>query len=139
MLEAGNLNVPALAGWSAALAELQSDGLASRTKQAAELSQQMHLGLSKMQHLRVYSTAGALPIASLAIEGLSPADAALILDAEYGVEARSGMHCAALIHEFLGSEQEGTLRLSAGHTSTASDIDVALAAIEGIVRTLNPE
>ena len=71
------------------------------------------------------------------IDDLSPADAAAILDAEFGVETRAGWHCAALIHGYLGSESEGTLRISAGHTTTAEEIAKAVASIGQVVRTLH--
>lgn len=139
IMEAGNLNVPALAGWAAALEELLADGVAVRAKLAAQLAQRLHRGLAAIEHVRLISNQDVLPIASIQIEGLSPIDAALVLDAEYGVEARAGLHCAAAIHPFLGTQSEGTLRLSGGHTSSPSDIDTAIAAVTDIAVSLNPK
>ena len=47
-LEAGNLNVPAIAGWGAALDLCQSDHLASRTQHAGQLAQRLHSGLAQI-------------------------------------------------------------------------------------------
>jgi len=60
---------------------------------------------------------------------LSCHEMAMLLDTTLGIEARSGFHCAAMIHRYLGTELGGTLRMSLGHTSTDADVD---AAIEGI-------
>ena len=138
MMEAGNLNVPALAGWAAALGELQASDLEARADHARTLARRLHESLGTIDHIRVFGDASELPIASIAVEGLSPSDAAVILDAEFGIETRAGMHCAAFIHPFLGSDSEGTLRISAGHTSTEADIDAAIDSIRSMIAALHP-
>jgi selenocysteine lyase/cysteine desulfurase len=71
-----------------------------------------------------------LPVISLIHENSSCHELAMILDSACQVEARSGFHCAALIHPFLGTQSAGgTLRLSLGHTTVDADVE---AAIEGI-------
>lgn len=137
MMEAGNLNVPALAGWSVALGELRSSDAAARAHHARALASRLHDELASIDHIRVFGGVSELPIASLAIEGLSPSDAAVILDAEFGIETRAGMHCAALIHPFLGSDPEGTLRISAGHTSTDADVDAAIESLRSMIATIH--
>jgi selenocysteine lyase/cysteine desulfurase len=138
MLESGNLNVHALAGWAAALEELRSEGIVRRREMALSMSEQMHTSLSQVPHLHLFSRPGPLPIVSLSVQGLEPTDAAVILDAEFGVETRAGFHCAALIHGYLGSEETGTLRLSAGHTSGMEEVEAATDAVAKLVATLHP-
>lgn len=135
-LEAGNLNVPALAGWFEALRELTSSEIEARARDVEALSERLYYGLGAIDGVRLFGGEGALPIASLAIEGLSPTDLAAILDAEYGIETRAGMHCAALIHDDLGSSPEGTLRISAGHTTTGEEIDTVVKAIKSIAESM---
>jgi selenocysteine lyase/cysteine desulfurase len=139
MLEAGNLNVPALAGWAAALGQLRSSDFAARTEHAHALARRLHRGLASIDHIRVFGRQSQLPIASIGIEGLAPSDAATILDAEFGIETRAGLHCAALIHAFLGSAPDGTLRISAGHTTTDAEIDTCLDSLRNLVATLHPD
>ncbi len=136
-MEAGNLNVAALAGWAAALSELKSADWEARQTHARNLSRRLHQGLASIPQVRIFGNSGDLPIASIAVEGLSPTDVAAILDAEYGIETRAGMHCAALIHAYLGSNLEGTLRISAGHTSSQADIDAVVTAIGEITAALD--
>ena len=138
-LEAGNLNVHALAGWAAALRELREEGVERRGKINCELARLMHDGLAELPHVHVFGKPGALATASILIDDLAPGDAAAILDAEFGVETRAGWHCAALIHGYLGSEPQGTLRISAGHTTTAEEIASAVAAVGQVARTLHPD
>ena len=136
-LEAGNLNVHALAGWAAALKELRDEGVEQRGKVSGELAQLLHGGLADLPHVRVFGKAGPLATVSILIEDLSPGDAAAILDAEFGVETRAGWHCAALIHGYLGSEPQGTLRISAGHTTTVAELEAAVSAVGQVARTLH--
>ncbi len=138
MLEAGNLNVPALAGWAEALQSWRSsDEVNRRMEHAARLAERLHAGLGQIDHLRVHGRPGILPVASVTIEDLAPSDAAAVLDAEFGIETRAGMHCAARIHSHLGTESGGTLRISAGHTSTESEIDAVIEALSTILSAMH--
>lgn len=74
----------------------------------------------------------SLPIVSLSVEGFAPSDLATILDVEFGIEVRAGLHCAALIHAALGSVPEGTLRVSGGHSTTESEVRAFLDAMAEI-------
>jgi cysteine desulfurase/selenocysteine lyase len=131
-LEAGNLNVPALAGWNAALQQMSTTELKTRIRVMSNIADQLFDGLAQIDGIRLFGRSRSLPIASIAVEGYSVTDVAIILDSEFGIETRAGMHCAALIHRFLDSETEGTLRISAGHNTTDSDINAVIAAIGDI-------
>jgi cysteine desulfurase family protein len=137
-LEPGNLNVPAIAGWGAALDSKTSKEMEQMAERAARLASRLREGLAAIPHLTVHGRPGPLPIASLTIEGFSPTDAAAILDAEFGIETRAGMHCAAQIHQYLGTEPEGTLRISGGHTTTETEIDAVIDALTAMIHALHP-
>ncbi len=133
-LEPGNLNVPAICGWGVALTELGD--LGTRQQHSLSLSRKLHEGLRGISSLSVHGSEGSLPIASVTMEGLDPADLAAILDSEFGVEARAGFHCAALIHEYLGTESKGTLRLSAGHGTQIAEVEMVIRAVSEVVEEL---
>lgn len=136
-LEPGNRNVPAAAGW---LAGLQHAWQGQPSPQQAveqhaailgQLAQQLYARLSEQPNLRVIGRPATplLPVASIAVDGLPAAEAAMILDGEFGIEVRSGLHCAALVHEAIGSPIDGTLRISCGEETSASDLDALLDAL----------
>ncbi|MEM1224871.1 MAG: aminotransferase class V-fold PLP-dependent enzyme [Planctomycetota bacterium] len=126
-LEPGTMNLPALAGFRAALNELnESPPLAS---EAAWLHQQ----LENVDGLRVIGVPGPLPLASIDFgPHLMPQDAAAILDLEFGIEVRSGFHCAGAIHDCLGTANAGTVRISGGHRSNRSDYQAVCDAVSEI-------
>ncbi|MEM9828451.1 MAG: aminotransferase class V-fold PLP-dependent enzyme, partial [Planctomycetota bacterium] len=57
---------------------------------------------------------------------------AAILDSEFAIEVRAGLHCAAKIHEASGHPSEGVVRVSAGPDTTAED----LARLEAALREI---
>jgi cysteine desulfurase family protein len=128
-LEAGNLNVSAIAGWLTSLQYLDLDATENHCR---ELSRQLHDGLRTIPRVEVFGKPGFVSIASIQIEGLSPSDVATILDAEFGIEVRSGLHCAALIHDCIGTAGEGTVRISAGRETTTEEIEAVIEAVSQI-------
>jgi cysteine desulfurase / selenocysteine lyase len=75
-----------------------------------------------------------IPLVSILVEGWEHHEIAMILDSHFNIEVRSGLHCAALVHRSVGSQQfGGTLRLSPGHTTTAEEIDAVLDALRQII------
>lgn len=136
-LEAGNLNVLGLAGLEAATAWLLDRGVAAVRRHEQELTARLLAGSEVILGLRVSGPADPerrIGVVSLTADGWTPQDLAAVLDAEFGVEARAGLHCAPLIHRRLGTgETGGTLRLSLGAFSTAEDVDAAADALHRIL------
>lgn len=58
---------------------------------------------------------------------------AWLLDQNYGIMTRTGLHCAPQAHKTLGSFPRGSVRFSFGGTNTGEEIDAALAALEEIL------
>ena len=50
-----------------------------------------------------------------------------------GVQVRSGYHCAACIHEFLGTTKGGTVRISFGPFSDIGDVEAVVSATKKIM------
>lgn len=128
-MEAGNLNVSAIAGW---LISLENLDLGSTEKHCREVSQELHDGLRAIPGVQVFGIPGPVPIASVQIEDLSPSDVAMILDSEFGIEVRSGLHCAALIHDCIGTAGQGTVRISAGRETKIEEIEAVIEAVSHI-------
>jgi selenocysteine lyase/cysteine desulfurase len=72
-------------------------------------------------------------VVSCLIDGFDPHEIAAILDAEFGIEARAGLHCAPRIHGALGTrERGGAVRFSVGFATTSADIETTLDAVRAI-------
>ncbi|MCD0459493.1 aminotransferase class V-fold PLP-dependent enzyme [Roseiconus lacunae] len=134
--EAGNMNVPAYAGWLAGLRARRGDRSAADTldetaRKLSSIAEDLYRRLETVPGVRVIGRPKhpKLPIVSLEIEGLPASDAASILDSEFGIEVRSGLHCAALIHRAIGSPSDGTLRVSCSAETSDEDLDRLIDAI----------
>jgi selenocysteine lyase/cysteine desulfurase len=143
-VESGNSNLPAIASLKAGLEWLQqnksdesvsiwSESILQAVQQTPNLKL-IGLGMDSNGDDRLGmpgTNRRRLPVFSLICETLSCHEAAILLDSAVGVEARSGLHCAGLIHDYLGTKvRGGTLRLSLGHTSTLADVYAAIAGIQ---------
>ena len=70
---------------------------------------------------------------SIRIENLDPHELSAILENNYGILTRPGLHCAPLAHQALGTTtQGGTTRLSFGPFLTVQDIHYAADALAEI-------
>lgn len=128
-LEPGSMNIAALAGWDAAL-----ERPLAPPAQLGDLTAYLHDHLQQIEGIHVIGERGELPIASIHFGNLlSCAEAAAILDAEFRIEVRSGYHCAAELHDFLGTRDSGTLRISCGHSTTFHELDRLAEALGELV------
>ena len=74
-------------------------------------------------------------ILSLNIEGTPCATVARLLDDEWGVMTRAGLHCSPAAHRSLGTAPDGTLRFSWGNDTSEEDIDVAVEALRAVAHS----
>ena len=68
------------------------------------------------------------PVMSLNFQGLKASDAAYILENGYGITVRAGLHCSPLIHEAMGTENSGTVRVSVSWFTKEEEIHAFLEA-----------
>lgn len=131
--ESGNHNVPGLVGLEAAVSWIRERWVEVIAAEEAELTARLWNGLSGLSGVRLFGPPpgpGRVGVVSLVIEGYDPQDAAAILDETFGVQVRSGLHCAPGAHRVLGTfEGGGTVRLSVGAFTTADGVDQAIHAV----------
>ena len=74
-----------------------------------------------------------LPVFAFNIDGLNAEQTGAMLDVEHDVITRTGLHCAPLVHEGIGTAAiDGAVRFSVGAFTTETDVDRAIAAVEDI-------
>lgn len=75
------------------------------------------------------STGRYVAVTSLVFDGIDAARAAFVLEDEYGIMTRVGLHCAPAAHKSLDTFTEGTVRFSFGYFNTEEEIDHGIEAI----------
>lgn len=133
--ESGNLNVPGIVGIEAGVKYLGEIGIEKTRAQMQQLTARLLAGLAEIPGVTLYgptSAAERVGVVSLNIEGNDPRELASLLDANWSIQTRAGIHCAPRMHQALGTSPAGTLRFSVGHFTTAEELDRAIGAIREI-------
>jgi cysteine desulfurase / selenocysteine lyase len=135
--ESGTQNVPGVAGLGAGLGVILQEGLEKLHAQKTALFCQFRNGLKGIPEINVYGPAQAhrsTATISLNVPGLDNGDLSYILEQGYGIMTRSGLHCAPLAHQTIGTFPVGTLRFSFGYGNTSQDVSEILDALREVVR-----
>ena len=129
-LEAGTPDLPALAALAAAAAWIEAETVTAIHERGSGLAAACTERLREIRGTRVFAASSAgPPIVSFTLDGYDPAELAALLEHAAGVQVRSGFHCAACVHEWLGTRAGGTVRLAFGPFNTAADVDAVVAAV----------
>lgn len=139
--ESGTPNVPGILSLGEGLAFVEEQGLSTIRQKEDSLFRQLWEGVQGVDGLTLYGPPpGSDRIATLSfsIAGWEPEDVGGLLNHNYGIQARAGLHCAPLAHRTLGTLPLGTVRLSPGWFSTEADIQQAVEAVRMIAETVLP-
>ena len=71
---------------------------------------------------------------SFNLDGHDPATLGFLLDREFDISVRVGLHCAPDVHRTIGSYPAGTVRVSPGYFTSEADITYFLGALHQIVK-----
>ncbi len=137
-LEAGTLNFLGILGLMAGLDYLAAQGIESILQKERALAGRLRQGLAALRRVKLYgpeSMDRSLGIILANVEGMDPSDVGAILDGDFGVATRVGLHCAPLVHERLGTGRAGGIRFSVGPFNTEKEIDQAVEAMAAISRS----
>ena len=133
ILEAGTSNVAGLAGLRAGVAYIRDHWQQLRQKQA-DLNARFLQGLRSIPGLVIYGdfSRPRVPVFAVNFSGAESAVVSDILWETYGIATRPGFHCAPLLHESLGTKQQGAVRFSLSSFTTEEDLEAALVALKKI-------
>lgn len=138
-LEAGTPNILGIAGLLAGQEFIESRGGAEAIwDHEMKLLRRLWEAFRAMERVAVYaaeSLEGHIPVLSMNVIGFEAADTGTVLDVDYNVATRTGLHCAPLVHEQLGTlELKGTVRFAVGPFNTEEEIDEAIVGVKDIVK-----
>ncbi len=133
--ESGTPNTLGIGGLAAGLACIKKTGRETIRLHETHLTSLLLEGLSRIPSVTVYGPPAGTnrgSAVSLTMAGRSVADLAFLLDRNYGIMARAGLHCAPAAHRSISTFPQGTLRLSPGFFNTEDEIHSVLAALDRI-------
>ena len=137
-LEAGTLNAHGIAGLLAGLRYIEAKGVDAIHADMLALANRFVQGVSSIPGIKIYGggTGESTGIVALNVRDADSALVADLLNAAYGICTRAGAHCAPLMHEALGTDQQGAVRFSFSHMNTPEEVDAGIQAVEAIAKEL---
>ncbi|MCQ2555658.1 MAG: aminotransferase class V-fold PLP-dependent enzyme [Clostridia bacterium] len=135
-LEAGTLNSHGISGLNAALDYLNETGIDNIRKKELELMERFYTGVKDIPGVKIYGDfrpgVKRCAIVSLNIRDYDSGEVSDALALNYDIAVRSGAHCAPLMHEALGTVNQGAVRFSFSHMNTVEEVDIAINAVKEI-------
>lgn len=131
-LEAGTMNGHGIAGLHAAVEYIQRTGIDQIRKREQECMKRFYEGVIQVPGVKVYGDFDDMnrcAIVSLNIGDYDSSEVSDELLTEYRISTRPGAHCAPLMHEALGTVEQGAVRFSFSHFTTDEEVDTAIKAI----------
>lgn len=131
-LEAGTLNGHGIAGLGAAIAYLEKEGIGNIREKELQHMWHFYHGVKEIPGIKIYGdfdTEVRCPVVTLNIGEYDSSEVSDELLMTYGISTRPGAHCAPLMHEALGTVEQGAVRFSFSHYNTEEEVETAIAAI----------
>jgi selenocysteine lyase/cysteine desulfurase len=74
------------------------------------------------------------PIVSFCLPGWDLEETGYILDKSFNILCRTGLHCAPLIHTYIGTAPAGSIRFSLSRFTSREEVDYTLEIIEKLMK-----
>lgn len=132
-LEAGTLNGHGIAGLLAGVEYIEKVGMDAIREEELKWMWKFYHGVKDISGVKVYGdfdTERRCPIVTLNIGDYDSSEVSDELLMTYDISTRPGAHCAPLMHEALGTVEQGAVRFSFSHYNTEEEVETAIRAIK---------
>jgi len=133
--ESGTHNTPGIVGLNQGVKFILEEGIENIRKHEEDLCEYMLNRLEEVPNIVIYGPKDSkkrAAVISINIGNMDSGEITFLLDSEYDIATRSGIHCAPLAHKTLGTLEQGAVRFSLGYFNTKQDIDTAIEALKQI-------
>ena len=129
--EAGTIPIVPIVSLYYGIKEIQKN-FSKIIKTEQKLSNFLYNELKKIEFLKIYSNSESQNVFAFNVANIDSATVANVLNEEYGICVRAGLHCAPLIHKKLGTLEQGAVRVSIDHYNTYQQINYLIYALKQI-------
>jgi cysteine desulfurase family protein len=133
--ESGTVNVVGIAGLAAGVRRVLEIGTPDVMVLERTLLAEFLAGMHQIAGVTIHGPEELdlrCAVASFNVDGLPPSDIGMILDRDFSIMSRTGLHCAPGAHKTIGTFPMGSVRIGFGPSNTISEVQTALQAIEAI-------
>lgn len=138
--EPGTMNLPGIFGLNSALSWIDKVGIENIYNKERILTRLFLEEIGKLdpkgEKIKLVgkkTEEGRTAVVSIQTPGRDVSEVAYLLDKNYGIMTRVGLHCAPSAHQTLGTYPTGTVRFSFGYFNTEEEVLFAVKALEEIL------
>ena len=135
--ESGTLNTLGIVGLGAGVDFINKTGRKKIYEHEIKLVEKFIKELKGIKDILIYGTTDLnkkVGVVSINLMNLSANKFAHLLENEYNISVRAGLHCAPLLHKSMHTQDKGMVRFSFSYFNTEKEINHALNVIESIVK-----
>ncbi len=137
-MEYGTPNMVGVAALWAGQDWLDENGVENIHAREMTLTRRLVEGFREIDGLRMYccdNLENHLSTVTVNLEGVDAGDVGTLLDVDHNIATRTGLHCAPLVHEQIGTARiHGGVRFAIGPFNTTEHVDAAIEAMKDISR-----
>ena len=132
-LEYGTGNILGIAGLHAGVKWVEAKGVRAIHEREMKLTTMLRDGLKNIAGVTLYcqdDLTDHISVLLFNVDGYEAADTGTFLDVDFNIACRTGLHCAPLVHEQLGTAKiHGAVRFGIGPFNTEEHIRKAIEAV----------
>ena len=124
--ESGTLNIPGIVGLNEGLKFIRKEGLKTIYEHNSYLRKYLIEEISNIPNYKIYgdlSPEKGTTCISFSHDKLDINELSYILDSDFRISNRSGLHCSPLAHKTIGTYPNGTVRFSIGYFNTIHSLN----------------
>ncbi len=141
-MEYGTPNLPGIAGLNAGVKWVLERGVDEIHRHEMVLWRRLRDGLRRIDGVVLHcqdTEQERISVLSFNVDGMDAADVGTMLDVDHDIACRTGLHCAPMVHEHLGTDKiHGSVRFGIGPLNTQEQIDTTIAAVGEIASLRRP-
>lgn len=133
--ESGTLNIPGIVGLYESVNFIETEGLATICEHNKALREKLITEILNISNFSIHgdiSNTNSTSCISISHSKIDVSELSYLLDSNYGISNRSGLHCAPLAHQTIGTFPNGTVRLSIGYFNTFKEICYTIDSLNKI-------
>ncbi|MDD4753839.1 MAG: aminotransferase class V-fold PLP-dependent enzyme [Desulfitobacteriaceae bacterium] len=136
-LESGTMNIIGIAGLGAGVKYVLKQSVSKIRQEEMKITKMFVKGVGKIDNIEMYGPrdiSKRVSVVSFNIPRHAPSMVAYLLDKQFNLACRSGLHCSPSAHKTIGTFPRGTLRFSFGYFNDAAEVEKGLTALIEISR-----
>jgi cysteine desulfurase / selenocysteine lyase len=133
--EYGTHNYPGIVSLYAGLKFIEEIGIDTLSKKTHEMTYHIIEELERIDNIILYNKSPDLPVIPFNIQGMDQDDVGFLLQNQFNIMTRTGLHCAPLVHKKIDNGT-GCIRVSLSYFNEIEECDYFIAAVSKIAESV---